>query len=198
MSTGGSMNKIITISRQFGAGGHSVAKLVAENLGVECYDSILLDKLAEETGFEKEYIKDTGEASLESKLWSFFSGHAEASQQDYLWIAHSRIIEELADKGPCVIVGRSADFVLREKKNLVSVFLHASKEFRIKRIKELYGEKENITERTLADIDKRRASYYQYYTDRKWGDVENYTLSLDTSVLGVKKCAEIITMACGK
>ena len=190
------MNRIITISRQFGAGGRSVGKLVAEKLGIECYDGILVDKLAEETGFEKEYIKDTGDSSLESKLMSFFSGHAGAAQQDYLWLAESRIIERLAEKGPCVIIGRSADFMLRHHENVVNVFLHASMEYRIHRIMEIYGEKERINEKVLNDMDKRRAAYYQFYTDRKWGDAANYTLTLDTSVIGVEKCAEIIVKAC--
>ena len=165
-----------------------MGKLVAEKLGIECYDGILVDKLAEETGFEKEYIKDTGDSSLESKLMSFFSGHAGAAQQDYLWLAESRIIERLAEKGPCVIIGRSADFMLRH--------LHASMEYRIHRIREIYGEKERINEKVLNDMDKRRAAYYQFYTDRKWGDAANYTLTLDTGVIGVEKCAEIIVKVC--
>lgn len=185
--------KIIAISRQFGSGGHTVGKLAAEKLGIPCYDHELIEKIAEESGLCEEFIKERGEyASSGSWLANAFAdrdyyGH---SVQDDIWFAQRRVILDLAQKGPCVIIGRCADYILDD--DCLKVFIHADMEARAKRIVEQYGENDQSPERRLRDKDKRRAAYYNFYTDRKWGELKNYDIALSTSALGIEKCADII------
>ena len=190
------MTKIITISRQFGSGGRTVGREVAQKLGIPCYDHELIERLAEESGFAKEYIKNESEyRPFGSRLASALNvgtGFDPLTNQDRLWIAQKRMILELGAKESCVIVGRCADAILEDQADCLRVFIHASFEQRAKRIVEVYGETEVPTERRLRDKDKRRISYYQYYTDRTWGDINNYDVALDTGRLGIDKCVEII------
>ena len=189
-------NRIITISRQFGSGGRTVGREVAQKLGIPCYDHELIERLAEESGFAKEYIKNESEyRPFGSRLASALNvgtGFDPLTNQDRLWIAQQRIILELGAKESCVIVGRCADAILEDQADCLRVFIHASFEQRAKRIVEVYGETEVPTERRLRDKDKRRISYYQYYTDRTWGDINNYDVALDAGRLGIDKCVEII------
>ena len=188
-------NKVIAISREFGSAGRTVGKLTAEKLGIPCYDQDLIQKIAEESGFCKEIIEEKGEYATHgnwfSGAWSTrdYYGH---SIQDDIWFAQRKVILELAEKGPCVIVGRCADYILQETAECIKVFIHADTKTRAARIVEQYGESEQAPERRLRDKDKRRAAYYQLYTDKKWGDVKNYDITLNTSVIGIEKCAEII------
>lgn len=134
-------NRIITISREFGSGGRTIGKRVAQELGIPCYDSELLQKIAEENGFHENYIKEAGEYAPGGFLASAFSHHPSGpNNADYLWKIQFRIITELAEKGPCVIVGRCADYVLRGKADCLRVFIHADMEFRANRIVNVYGE----------------------------------------------------------
>ena len=189
-------NRIITISRQFGSGGRTVGREVAQKLGIPCYDHELIERLAEESGFAKEYIKNESEyRPFGSRLASALNvgtGFDPLTNQDRLWIAQKRMILELGAKENCVIVGRCADAILEDQADCLRVFIHASFEQRAKRIVEVYGETEVPTERRLRDKDKRRISYYQYYTDRTWGDINNYDVALDAGRLGIDKCVEII------
>ena len=189
-------NRIITISRQFGSGGRTVGREVAKKLGIPCYDHELIERLAEESGFAKEYIKNESEdRPFGSRLASALNvgtGFDPLTNQDRLWIAQKRMILELGAKESCVIVGRCADAILEDQADCLRVFIHASFEQRAKRIVEVYGETEVPTERRLRDKDKRRISYYQYYTDRTWGDINNYDVALDAGRLGIDKCVEII------
>ena len=189
-------NRIITISRQFGSGGRTVGREVAKKLGIPCYDHELIERLAEESGFAKEYIKNESEyRPFGSRLASALNvgtGFDPLTNQDRLWIAQKRMILELGAKESCVIVGRCADAILEDQADCLRVFIYASFEQRAKRIVEVYGETEVPTERRLRDKDKRRISYYQYYTDRTWGDINNYDVALDAGRLGIDKCVEII------
>ena len=189
-------NRIITISRQFGSGGRTVGREVAQKLGIPCYDHELIERLAEESGFAKEYIKNESEyRPFGSRLASALNvgtGFDPLTNQDRLWIAQKRMILELGAKESCVIVGRCADAILEDQADCLRVFIHASFEQRAKRIVEVYGETEVPTERRLRDKDKRRISYYQYYTARTWGDINNYDVALDAGRLGIDKCVEII------
>ena len=189
-------NRIITISRQFGSGGRTVGREVAKKLGIPCYDHELIERLAEESGFAKEYIKNESEyRPFGSRLASALNvgtGFDPLTNQDRLWIAQKRMILELGAKESCVIVGRCADAILEDQADCLRVFIHASFEQRAKRIVEVYGETEVPTERRLRDKDKRRIRYYQYYTDRTWGDINNYDVALDAGRLGIDKCVEII------
>ena len=187
-------NRIITISREFGSGGHTVGKKVAERLGIPCYDNELIQKIAEQSGFVEEYIKEEGEHVPQSSwLASAFTGWNwnGPSNQDLLWTIQRNIILELAEKESCVIVGRCADFILRDK-NCLRVFLHARLEKRAVRIVNEYGERREAPEQRLKSKDKRRASYYRFYTDMKWGQSQNYHIALDSGELGLDKCADII------
>ena len=187
-------NRILTISREFGSGGHTVGKKVAERLGIPCYDNELIQKIAEQSGFVEEYIKEEGEHVPQSSwLASAFTGWNwnGPSNQDLLWTIQRNIILELAEKESCVIVGRCADFILRDK-NCLRVFIHASMEKRAVRIVNEYGERREAPEQRLKSKDKRRASYYRFYTDMKWGQSQNYHIALDSGELGLDKCADII------
>ena len=188
-------NKIITISRQFGSGGRSIGKSVAARLGIPCYDQEIIEKIVEESGYAKEYAEEYGEyvpnGSFLGKLFAGrdMNGH---SAQDGLYVLQSNIIQQLAEEGPCVIVGRCADYVLRDRAELLRVFIHADMEKRAERIVRLYGERADSPEKRLRDKDKRRAAYYQIYTDMKWGDVRNYHVALNSGALGTDRCVETI------
>lgn len=186
-------NRIVTISREFGSGGRTIGKEVAANLHIPCYDRELLQQIAEESGFSEGYIQDAGEyapsGSLSPALSSRFFG---PTNEDRLWQMQYGLITALAEKGPCVIVGRCADYILREKADCLRVFIHADMEYRVKRIVSVYGEREEAPEQRLRDKDKRRAAYHLFYTGMKWGQAQNYHLCLDSGTLGIEKCAEII------
>ena len=155
------MNHIITISREFGSGGRTVGKKVAEQLGIPCYDSELIQKIAEESGFAENYVKEAGEYTPGGFLSSALSNRAFGpTNEDILWEIQCRVISELAEKGPCVIVGRCADYILQDKAKCLKVFIHADMAFRAKRIVEVYGEREQSPEQRLRDKDKRRAAYH--------------------------------------
>ena len=189
-------NRIITIGREFGSGGRTIGREVAKKLGIPCYDQELIVKMAEESGFTREYVeKESENASLVSWAASALGmdgTYTAPTNQDRLWAVQSRIIREIAEKESCVIVGRCADVILEDKADLLRVFIHADFDARAKRIVEKYGETEIPTEKRLRDKDKRRALYYQFYTDRKWGDIENYDIILNSSALGLERCVDII------
>lgn len=188
------MNRIITISREFGSGGRTIGKKVAAKLGIPCYDSELIEKLAQESGFTKDYIKEAGEYTPGGFLASAFSNRAFGpTNEDILWEMQCRIITELAEKESCVIVGRCADCVLQDKADCLKVFIHADMAFRAERIVKVYGEREQSPEQRLRDKDKRRAAYHRFYTNMKWGYAENYHLTLDSGVLGIDRCVDIIS-----
>ena len=186
-------NRVITISREFGSGGRTIGKMVAEKLGIPCYDAELIQKMAEKSGYSADYIKEEGEYVSGGWLSAVFADRSLGlTNQDKLFSIQSRIIEELAAEGPCVIVGRCADFVLRDKADCLNVFVHASMEKRAERIVKEYGEREESPEKRLKEKDKRRAAYHRFYTDMKWGDAKNYHICLDSGEFGLEKCAEMI------
>ncbi len=188
-------NKIITISRQFGSGGRTVGRQAAQALGIPCYDQELLEKIAEESGFSKEFIRDRGEHTPHSSwLANAFSdrGPHGLSTQDYLWTIQSQLILELAEKGPCVIVGRCADYILRDKTPCLRAFIHAGLDQRADRIVRVYGQTDEAPVKRLRDKDKRRAAYYRFYTEMEWGDARNYHICLDSGAVGIQRCADII------
>ncbi len=194
------MIKIITISREFGSGGRTIGKEVAEKLGIPCYDKDLIEKIAEETGYAKEYIADEGEYAPNSNSLAYMfigRGLDGLSNADKIWIAQKKVIEELAEKGACVIVGRCADYVLRERKDVLNVFVYADKKYRAERIVKQYGESELEPEKRLADKDKKRKLNYKYFTEQEWGKRQNYHLSIDSGFLGIEKSVALIIDAVG-
>lgn len=192
--------KIITISREFGSGGHTIGKAVAEKLGIKFYDKNLLDEIAVRTGFSREFIEEASEyATSKSSLLFYLSSahngnmHVGPNPADQIYIAQSKIIKEIAEKESCVIVGRCADYILRNRDDVMNVFICSDKESRAKRVLEKYGETNKSINYRLDDKDKRRKVYYLHYTDRNWGAPQNYTVSLNSGILGEEKCVEIIT-----
>ena len=190
-------NRIITISREFGSGGRTIGREVAAKLGIPCYDSELIEKIAEESGLAKEYVADKGEYAPHGH-WlanAFASGRSSfdgLSTQDYLWSVQRKVILDLAEKSPCVIVGRCADYILGETHDCLKVFIRADMEKRAERIVKVYGERAESPEKCLQDKDKRRKAYYRFYTDTDWGVAQNYHIALDSGVLGIDKCVELI------
>ena len=189
---------IITISRQFGSGGRSIGKALAETLSIPYYDEDVVALVAEKTGFHPDFVAERGEhAPCRTGLgYGLLGRNAHGiSNEDLLWQAQCRVIEELSQSGPCVIVGRCADYLLRDHKDALHVFIHASDEFRSKHIVELYGETKDKPQKRLDDKDKKRRVSYSYHTGREWGTPSNYHLMLDVSKLGMKTCIDIILRA---
>ena len=194
------MIKIITISREFGSGGRTIGKEVAEKLGIPCYDKDFIEKIAEETGYAKELIANESEYAPNSNSFAYMfigRGLDGLSNADRIWIAQKKVIEELAEKGACVIVGRCADYVLRERKDCLNVFIYADKRLRAERIFKQYGESTVEPEKRLADKDKKRKLNYKYFTEQEWGKRQNYHLSIDSGFLGIEKSVALIVDAVG-
>ena len=186
-------NRVITISREFGSGGRTIGKKVAEKLGIPCYDAEIIEKMAKETGFAPDYVKEAGEYAPGSFLSSAFSNRMFGpTNEDILWEHQYKVITDLAAKSPCVIVGRCADYILQDTADCLKVFIHADLKFRADRIVRVYGERETFPEARLKEKDKRRAAYYRFYTDMNWGNAANYHIALDSGVIGIEKSAEII------
>ena len=193
------MKKIITISRQFGSGGRSVGRLVAEKLGIPFYDKELVEHIALESGFAPTFVEEHGEHSPGKTLFSYaFAPQGVPgvmnglSTADFLWNIQCSAILQLAEKGPCVIVGRNADYILKDRKDCFHAFIHADMDFRADRIVRLYGESEKSPLARLQEKDKRRSINYQHYTGKTWGAAENYDICLNTASIGVEKAAQII------
>lgn len=188
-------NKVITISREFGSGGRTIGKQVAEKLGIHCYDSELIDKIAMESGIAKEYIEKYGEYAFSDKLYeNAVAGRNNDGQSyvDKIWFTQKKIITDLAEKEPCVIVGRCADFILKDIADCFKIFIHASDEKRADRIVKVYGQREESPAERLHDKDKKRKAYYELYTGAEWGKADNYDICLDSGTIGIDKCVDII------
>jgi len=190
---------IITISRQFGSGGRTVGHMVAEALNIPFYDKELVEQVALESGFAPKFVEEHGEHSPGKTLLSYaFAPQGipgvmnGMSTADFLWHIQCSTILQLAEKGPCVIVGRNADYILKDRKDVLHTYIHADMDFRADRIVRLYGESEKSPATRLQEKDKRRKVNYQHYTGRTWGDADNYDISLNTAVIGIEKAAQII------
>ena len=191
------MYPVITISREFGSGGHSIGEKVAAKLGIPFYDGEIVTLVAEESGYAKELIEEQGEYSTSANKWFDISAASAMyfqSPQDEIFIAQKRVILDCAAKGPCVIVGRCADYILRkEDVKCLNVFIHSDMEHRTERVLKRYGEIKNVgIEKRLAKKDKQRKTYYKYYTDQQWGNYHNYDVALDSGELGEETCVHII------
>ena len=190
------MSKIITISRQFGSGGRTIGKMLSEKLGIPCYDQEIIEKIAEESGFHKDFIAERSEYSAYGGWFaSAFvprdrNGHSIESD---LWSMQYKIITDLAKEGPCIIVGRCADYILKDDYELIKVFVYSDLKKRAERIVQQYGESDVEPEKRLIDKDKKRAAYYNFYTDTKWGDSKNYDICLNSGTIGLEKCADILS-----
>lgn len=184
--------KIITITREFGSGGRTIGHEVAERLGWDFYDWNLVEKIAREYGYCEEFVEENGEESRPVNPWLSRFGSAGPDINEQLFLNQRKVILDLAEKGNCVIVGRCADYILENRKDVLNVFIWASDEFRRERIVNLYGETEENIEKRIATKDKKRKSYYQYYTGRKWGSPWYYQMCLESSGVGVPYCVDLI------
>ena len=189
-------NRIITISREFGSDGRTIGKKVAEQLRIPCYDSELIQKIAQESGFTESYVRNADESASSGFLGSAFSSRTFGpTNEDYLWSIQQKVILDLAEKGPCVIVGRCADYVLRENKNCLHVYVYANHFTRMDRIIKQYGVDPAKAADTLVKQDKQRANYYNFYSNQKWGNPENYDLLVDSSAFGIENSIDLICQA---
>lgn len=190
---------VITISREFGSGGHSIGKIVAETLGISFYDQELLEKIAEETGFSKEFIEEAAEYSTAKNSLLFhvvmnrsLHGRTEPSPADTIYFAQAKMIKSLAEKESCVIIGRCSDYIFRDYSGCLHVFIYSDMEDRAKRILERYGDSKKPIQKRITDKDTRRKIYYSHYTDRPWGIPQNYDLCLNSGALGEELCVNSI------
>ncbi len=193
--------QVITIGRQCGSGGHTIGEQIAERLDIPFYDRELIEMTAKESGLGKEFIEDRGEHRNSSMLYNLVknlsyshsmpSGNSEYLQ-DEIFFAQRKIITDLAAKGPCVIVGRCADSILKEAGNSLNVYIYAEKTFKAEHLMERNHVSFEEAVREMERLDKRRASHYKYYTDQEWGQAQNYHLCLDSSLMGIEKCISII------
>ena len=192
--------RIITISREFGSGGRFIGEEVAKKLGIAYYDKNIIGQIAEKSGLSPEYSQEHAELSPKKGLFAYaFSGRdiTGKSVEDMVYEAQRNIILELAEKEPCVIIGRNADYILKDRDDVLNVFIHGDMPEKIKRITGLYNVEEKEAVKMMADTDKRRRTNYNFYTDQNWGKASNYTLCLNSSQLGYDRC-EMIIMECVK
>ena len=195
-------NTIITVGRQYGSGGRYVAKLLAEKLEIPFYDKELLAEVAKDSGICQNLLEEHDEKNARNFLFSLMSGtqplgdsssmYMDMPLNHRIFLAQFDTIRRIAGEGPCVIVGRCADYVLRDQDNVLNVFIKADQEERIRRIVEYYGVDPLKAEEQLRKSDKQRASYYNYYATGTWGSVENYDLCVDTGALGIMGAVELI------
>lgn len=186
-------NKIITISREFGSGGRTIGKKVAEKLAIKCYDAELIGEIAKESGFAEEYVER--EAGNKPSYWQgpFFDYNFPIqNNHDIIWNAQRKVILDLAKRESCVIVGRCSDYILRDKFDCLNVFIHADEEKRAERIVNVYGQREEAPKKRIKEKDKKRKAYHDYYTDIVWGDASYYDVCLDSGKLGIDKCVDAI------
>jgi len=194
-------NPVITIARQFGSGGHEVGKRVAALLGIKMYDKELIMMAAEKSGYHPDVLMKADEKAAGSLLYTLaigssrfggITGNYDMPINDKLFIAQNEIIQELAEKEQCVIIGRCGDYALRNFENKFSVFIYADEAMRVDRIMESRGISEAEARSLIAKEDKKRSGYYNFYTGKKWGSMERYGASFNTAVLGIEGTAELI------
>lgn len=187
---------VVTIERQFCSGGRDIGRLVADNLGVKCYDHELLEMAAERIGISAEELRDYEEATLSpfKSTLSFRTGiDRKLDLTEKIFAAQAELITEIAKQGPCVIVGRCADYILKNVVRTLSVFIYASHESRVNHAMEAHGIKYDDVENVLKRYDKKRADFYNINTTREWSSMQTYDLCLNSGRLGYEGCADIIT-----
>lgn len=193
---------IITIGRQYGSGGRAIGKKLAEVLGFTFYNREIIELAAKKSGMSEEAFEKVDETAASSLLYSIATGaymfgnyvspQVDLPLNDKLFIIQSEIIKNIASKESCVIVGRCADYILKDRKDVINVFIHADKESRKSRAINEYNIDPNKVEGYLNKIDKKRSTYYNYYTGEKWGSSKNYHLCLDSGLLGEEGCVHMI------
>ncbi len=194
-------NTVITISRQYGSGGRFVGRKLAEALNIPFYDKELIAMAAEESGMSRELFEKADEKASNSLLYTLsmnsyllhgMAGVPDLPLNDKVFLVQSEVIRKIADKGPCVIVGRCADYILRELPNCVNVYIYSDMEDRVARATTYYNLSADRAKEQIQKTDKKRATYYNFYTNLKWGRAENYDLSLNSAKIGIDGCVDVI------
>ena len=195
-------NTIITIGRDFGSAGREIGYKIADDFGIKLYDKEMLNRAAKESGICEELFEAHDEKPTNSFLYSlvmdtYSLGYSSGSYTDMpinhkVFLAQFDAIKKIASEGPCILVGRCADYALEEFDNVLTVFIHAKMEARIRRIARIYNLTDAKAKEMIQKTDKQRSSYYNYYTNKKWSDAESYDVCLDSSVLGIEGTAEAI------
>lgn len=193
---------VITLGRQFGSGGMKIGKILAEILGIGFYDKGLIAMAAKRSGLSEDLFEGIDEKHTNSLLYSLVMGmqhdrhmyrSGDILNSDAVFRIQSQVIEELADRESCVIVGRCSDYVLRDHPNVINIFIHAADDYKLERIMDMYKLKEKEAFDKIKTTNKKRANYYNFYSNRKWGDVSNYHISIDSSVLGTEGSAKLLS-----
>ncbi|MCI1931722.1 MAG: cytidylate kinase-like family protein [Clostridia bacterium] len=186
---------IVTIGRQYGSGGRRIGELVAKELGISFYDKELITETAKKSGYSEEVLKNNDEKPTGSFLYSIVigaNGGDSLPLDNKLFLAQFDTIKDIASKNSCVIIGRCADYALEERNDVFNVFIYSDVEKRIKRVVEEYGVEEKKAADIINKTDKKRASYYNFYSGKKWGKAESYNLCIDSGKFGIENTAKII------
>ncbi len=182
---------VITIAREYGSGGRYIGKLVADKLGIKLYDKEFIEKVAEETGLSKEYIENNEQKR--DILSGFNNGYYSGlTNSDELFFKESELIKQVSEKESCVIIGRCADFILKDKENVIKIFIYSNMKNKMKRATEIYGLNKEKAEKEITRIDKLRANHYKYYTEKEWQNPSNYDICINSDSLGVENAANLI------
>ena len=185
------MSKIITIAREYGSAGRIIAKKVSEKLGIQYYDNEIIDMVAKELGYDIEMIRKNAEEKTSSFMYSLATTANSLPLYDQVFITQSKVIRHIAQKGSCIIVNGIADYVLEDYDHVLKVFIHAPLESRIKRVQYDYQEKHDQYKKYVLSKDKKRSTYYHYYTTNKWGQIKNFDLTLNSD-LGIDVIVDTI------
>ncbi|MCR5768431.1 MAG: cytidylate kinase-like family protein [Lachnospiraceae bacterium] len=198
------MDRIVTISRQYGSGGREIGRKLAEVWGIPFYDNELITRAAKDSGFAETAFETAESRANNSLLYSIARGTASFNGQDVgfsvdnlslddkLYLAQAKVIRNCAAEGPCVIVGRCADYILRKLDNLVNIFVYADMDFRIERAMRIDGMAPEKIENAILKIDKRRSNYHNFHTGEKWGKIENYSLCINSARVGIDNAVQVI------
>lgn len=194
------MNKIITISRQYGSGGREIGEKLAKKLDIPFYDNKIISMSAEKSGFSEKFFEDPEKNARNSFMYSIVRGMQYQyrtatpwSLEETVFDTQSEVIRSVAEQGPAVIIGRCADYILSERPDVVRIFVHADMDFRRERIIRIDGVAPEKAEETIRLKDKRRANYYNYHSDTKWGEAQNYDFCIKSSFCGIDKAVELIS-----
>lgn len=191
------MNQIITISREYGSGGREIGQKLSESLGVPFYDKRLIVLASEKSGLHPDIIKNADEQSINTFFYSIptmgsGSGFIDLSLQDKVFLSETQVIKDLAKQGPCVIVGRCADYILHDQPNCINIFIHSDLQSKVNRAVNDYAiPRENAAD-YIKKVDKKRASYYKHYSNNKWGDASNFHLTINSDSIGITNTISLI------
>ncbi len=188
-------DKIITIGREFGSGGREIGEKLAKKLGIPCYDKEIVEQVAIESGLLKEEIEKKGEylsaSGKMSTIFTLYNLYSNMTKDDIIWHAQVKVINQLAEKGPCVIIGRCADYILRERNDVFNVFIYSDMDKRKERIAKLYPD--IAPEKLIKEKDKKRAAYYRHFTEMEWGEARHYDICLNSGALGIDECVKVLS-----